>query len=458
MKFLQKAIKPLHILSAEDFVLIKAINDPRLNKKFNWIGFLVSLVSLFSLVSVFLLTYNILDSHLKYLSYPISILFAIIVTLIYVFLLYTITPPLLFDKSMVRNTKKKKKQSSASQHFFEWLLSFSVLIRLIFILIFSLLIAQPLNAFLFEKSIQDDLFILKTKNVASVILINDESTIINEHRTYQNFQDSLALIRLNDNVENISKLEFINEKILSDTLFLFQSNVLLEKLNSDSVLNKLSIAYELKTSIKNEIRSDSIFREKLINFKSKIEKPSINHFTTKIKTQIDEKVDSHKTIFKVLNSNQYYIQKIKLLSKSLLTWGVSLLVFLLFLTPIYMKFTLRNVKTLKNEYYYDKKEKIVNEIVKTEYKKFTQKYTYTLNEINKKNYVRHLTEIEEFLYQLKKIDEQKEKQIREEIDNYYNQKKFEFYNHFVDPPFNLLPKHKNKKQISSQTIIDSIHG
>lgn len=103
MNIFKKLFRSLHILSGEDYEIIRKLNVKEINYSFNWIGFCVLIISISCLVSATNFIFHVMEGAHRFLSIPIGIFWGFTVTTIYILLLYTITPPLLIDKSILKS-------------------------------------------------------------------------------------------------------------------------------------------------------------------------------------------------------------------------------------------------------------------------------------------------------------------------------------------------------------------
>lgn len=462
MNFWSRQIIPLHILSSEDYFLIKEVNNSKFNRRFNAIGALVLVILIGSFISAFLLTKNIFNSGNWLFNIFLSFFIAYVITMIYVFLLYTITPPLLVDKKMLkvnrRNRLKKKQKLSYhfeedTKKFFKWFFSLTVLVRFIFIIIFSLTLSQPIIVSLLEKTIENDISNEKIKYKAESFFLRDIQSIHKELDLLNDFVFTNSLVVNQDmSSEEMGLFETLQEKVLFDTIY---SNRLELILNLE---NKSNADYaELNRLLAAEVESDSLFLSSLGDVNGNIS-PDLHAFISNIQNEISNKIDSHHLISNLLDQNTFYLKKINILSSNPLSLLISLICLIVFISPIFLKFRLRRIVNEKNQSFYSQKKIIEEKLVVKEYQNFLKDFIKILQENNLNNCKKTLINLNPHLEKLKKHDLEKANKIQEEIKNYYSLKEFEFYNKFIDPPFNLKPIEKNRKFINYIDAVDFIHS
>lgn len=160
----------------DDFIIRKC--KPRIQLSFALIGFFVLLVFIGCWVSAALFMTHIFDGG-RWISIPTGIIWAMLVTNLYLLLLYTVSPSLLpiSRKKKIRKGDKIIKvlvESKAEE--IHPLLRFSLFVRIAFIVLLAIIIAQPFNVFLFSPSFEEsDLY---AKAIREILSKNPLSWII----------------------------------------------------------------------------------------------------------------------------------------------------------------------------------------------------------------------------------------------------------------------------------------
>lgn len=136
--------------SGEDDFIIRKCNAS-IQVSFALIGLFVQIVFVLCWISAALFMSHVFDGA-RWLSIPIGILWAMLVTNLYLLLLYTISPALLpvAEKKKHKGYHKvKQKINQGIKNIKNPFLSFSFLTRVGFIIFLAIIIAQPFNVCFF---------------------------------------------------------------------------------------------------------------------------------------------------------------------------------------------------------------------------------------------------------------------------------------------------------------------
>src|SRR5690606_11729751 len=152
---LNKIEQFLLFFSSEDvYVIEKYLKNKSGSKKelsikyyFLTIGFAVLIFFVYTAISTIFFIYNIFDGFSKLLSIPLGLFIGLLLANIYLFLLYTITPSILFTADKKKKRIAKIKDIRNTQEI-NSLLSSSFFFRGFFIVFIALTISQPLNVWL----------------------------------------------------------------------------------------------------------------------------------------------------------------------------------------------------------------------------------------------------------------------------------------------------------------------
>lgn len=465
-----KAHKTLHIFSGEDINIINKLNDPKLNVRFNLIGLLVMIICIGCLFSSAIFILNILDGADKLWSVPIGVFWGFSVTMIYILLLYTITPPLLLDRSMLLKSSSSKNSNKILwvnlKKLTKWF-SASMLLRIGFILIFSLIIAQPINYMLFNHLVKTDIEVHKMNYKSDLIYLSDSSSIVEEKNLYQEFHSKLKLFNFNksDSLNLAEKTLDINQKNLDDQKFLLQSaeikfkiDKISKKINkkSEAIKNQLIEGRYFLTQ--EQINSDSLFLSNgsEMNFMNvDIQNLYLKYFQG-MNQAIEKKHFNNQNVSKLIDSNRFYLRSIIFLNqKSLVVKVFNLLFVLLFVVPIYFKIEIRRLKLKNNPGFYEFKEKYEVDFVTSYYKSFKLRFEEQLRDNYRFYHQRALTNLQKDLEILQSKMPKKAELIKFEISNRY-QYKVELYEKYLDPPFNLKDKNDHRVEYSEDYFLRMI--
>ena len=444
-KGINKVFHSLHTFSSEDDHLIRSTNHPKIFYRFNIIGLFVILISLISLSGGTILMYHILDSNHKFFSFPIGLFFGFVVTLIYLFLLYTITPPLLKDKknykSFDQEVSLKNKDSSENRDIFIQWLTLSIITRILFILIFACIIYQPFNVMFFKSTINSDLQTFKTLKKADLIIRSDSVLIEREIQFY-------SILKQKESVEGKTySTQGLDEKITRDSLFLDEGRTLIHLIEQG--IHVAENESKLSKLLYSEIQSDSLFVNQILS--------NNNREILQIIQVLEEKNISHTKILASLQNTDFYIKQIRLVyEKNPISYFFTLLFSFLFIYPIYLKFNVRNIDLGDGLTFYHKKHEIEHEFVLRSYQIFKDEYELTLNQVKEKNKAELLNNLSPYFLQLNECGvNHKARNYNQRIDDRFGFK-IERYEKYEDPPFNLKIKRENKVIKNSLTLIQEV--
>jgi hypothetical protein len=161
MSSIRKNIKiRLCKLSGEDYSIISECSN-KIQNYYSMLGFLVLLILFFSFASALYFTEQLFHSIIADIG--VGLVWGYIVTNMYVLLLYTISPALL-------PVKVRQKQAIKTKQFE---LSFSMILRLLVVILLALIIAQPLNVLILKPDsttlAYDIKYLLSTNPLATFI-------------------------------------------------------------------------------------------------------------------------------------------------------------------------------------------------------------------------------------------------------------------------------------------------
>jgi len=148
-----------------------------------------------------------------------------------------------------------------------------------------------------------------------------------------------------------------------------------------------------------------------------------------LSSKIIEKKENLSDLQLKIQSSDFYIQQLRILNyKYLFTWIFTLMIILLFLSPVYFKFLMKE----ENEFY-QKKKSIEIQIVLDEYTSFKTRYKIFWKE---------------FFQDLEKLPPDKNARINVVLSEII-QKNYEFEVVYADPPFNTV-KSEDQRNILDQ--------
>lgn len=171
----------LCFFSGEDDFIIRKCNA-RIQRSFAFIGLFVIMIFGGCWISAGLFMSHIFDG-MRWISVPIGIIWALLVTNLYLLLLYTISPALLpvaTRRKMIEKGKLKKTIIEKISKKVSPFQSFSFLFRTGLIIFLAIIIAQPLNVMFFAESYEKaDRFAATIKEILRQIPLSWLITLIN---------------------------------------------------------------------------------------------------------------------------------------------------------------------------------------------------------------------------------------------------------------------------------------
>ena len=484
--------------SGEDGFIVKKCIKP-IQVRFASIGFFVLLIFFVCFWSATLFTYNLFEGA-RWISVPMGIIWGLIVANIYLFLLHTISPKLL----PVSNKRNRNRTDSFDSNFF----NSSTGLRLGFMLLLAIIIAQPFN-YLFlkysaETSIQRHKDFLKVKMYYAA----NESNIINELELYKNFNHQ-ASYSLNTNDYEIATNSFTN-KLNKDNYYISKTSQIfneLHKLNCKKIHNKKdkirkeTFLSDLSNLLDNQLLSDTNFitSEKTISITNRDFQPKVDAFKKTLLNKINERNSNFDNFNQLIENNDFYIKTIQVvLHNNPASWLITLFFCWIFLLPIYMKFKVRdlsksffdrdykdnsdmkrvreeilnpkdfkwlekkiksmNLNDLRTSDYYFKRMLIEHKIILEEYdqakKKFSEKLTANVKQYNSSSLKRILPLLEK----LKQVNPNKYNEISKQIFEEYADEEIVKYEYWIDCPFRTKLRYVAELKNNEQEFLDFIYN
>lgn len=131
---------------------------------------------------------------------------------------------------------------------------------------------------------------------------------------------------------------------------------------------------------------------------------------------------------------------------------VSLIVIVVFLLPIYLKYSIRNFGK-----FYEKKTEIEKRIIEDDYKDFKTKYAILLESNILRSNKQVWENLSPFLEKLKNVNPSAYQKHFEEINGELVKEKIEKYEYWSDPPFRTIHKTKINNTLSEQDLLNFIY-
>lgn len=388
-----------------------------------------------------------------FISFPVGIIWALLVTNMYLLLLYTVSPAIL---------PTKKKRDGINNNFF----TTSMFFRVSFMSLLAIIIAQPLNVLFFNSSAQTSLkkHILEEK--IKMVIITDSLLIKTEVTLFQDFKKLVNLSCSNNQKLRVqNNLSLIDDKVNRDQAFIRQSKRLFTKfnnlenktwLNSKEEILKNHLLNDLSLLTDNEISSDETFLNEIdkTHISNQLLIPEFNKYKKNLKKAINQKLDNYQKLEYLLSKSNFYIKRIQLiLFENPFSWVTTFGVSLMFLLPIYVKYKVRD-KTG----FYDQKIEIEKRIVLDEYSKFKRNYSKLLQRNITRYNFKSLEELKEYLLKLSEINKTNFKIAEKHIKEEYKEEVVSKYEYWADNPFRTINKFDHKNLAKEEDFLKTIYS
>lgn len=495
----------LFTCSGEDNFILKRCKR-QIQKRFAVLGFFVLVIFIGCFFSATFFTFSLFDGEAKWMSIPIGFVWGSIVVNMYLLLLHTISPAII-PLSSKKNKGKNTTEITQVQSKF---LTLSMFLRMSFMVLLAIIIAQPLNVKLLSWSVESSIQKHKIKERVKLYSTTNKYLIKSEllaqkdlNKKIKNRLDSVSYTMV------MSHLAIINDKIIQDSLFIAKTAKDLKKLRaideksyftSRDKTDKSVILLSLETSLNNELITDS-------NFITNINAITINgilhndfeKFKANTTSLMNEKTSNYIALNNILNKSNFYVKTIQLLlSENPFSWLITLLVCLLFLFPIYFKYKIRdlsaeifqkqeqnepeiiklreelintknfnwlekkikstNIKNIRTSDYYFQRMLIEHKIILEEYdqtkKKFSQSLTANVKQYNKSSLKRILPLLEK----LKQVNPNKYNEIKKQIFEEYVDEEMVKYEYWLDCPFRTKRMHSPDISNNESEFLDFIYN
>ncbi len=493
----KKFFRFLLTCSGEDMLILEKCNH-RIRNRFALLGFFVLLIFIGCFASASFFVYSMFDGAFL-ISLPVGIIWGFVVVNLYLLLLHTISPPI------IPLSSKNKKLKKISFQFF----NLSMFLRIGFMMLLAIIVAQPLNVFLFSESVHDDIEKHKVIERVKMFSLTNNGLIKSELQYLKEFKSKeLFFTDTIEENEFKSKIAIIESKIISDSLFLKESLLKIKRLhqldeqlflNSNEQHEKESLINDIELKLNYELATDNA----LINANLKVSNSNYNYqrfneFTATLNELLVEKNNNFQNLNDILNKSNFYVKTIQLLLiYNPLSWILTLFICAVFLIPIYSKYKVRNlcatlfnsenndkeftklreqllkttnfdwlsktilknkVENYKTSDYYFHRMLIEHKIILEEYKLMKQKFSSILSErINEYN-SESLKRILPLLEKLKNINPQKYRILATDIYEEYSLAPVEKFEYWLDSPFRTIRPNVNFVKNNEREFLDFIYS
>lgn len=455
-KFIENIRLKLTAFSGEDGYVLKQCSNA-LRVQFAIIGFFVLLIFIGCFISATTFTFSLFNEN-PFISIPFGVLWACIITVIYLLLLYTISPPTLPTKYKLKNKDVIVNEENHNKFF-----TSSMLLRLSFMTLLAVIIAQPLNVYFLSNNIESSLDKFKQLQKANMTIIADSLFVHEELKAKADFEKYVSVKLTSKELELVKeKVSEIDSKVALDRMFISKAYQLLDsitKYKNSSLLvsgniKQDSLVNELNKLLNIEVQSDYNYQTELAEMTTPNIKivEEFNIYKGQLDKIITNKIDNYNKLENLISSSNFYTQKIKILLKeNIFSWIITLLVVGVFLLPIRMKFLVRNKR------FYVTKREIEEEIVLQAYNDFRIKYSEILEaKIDNINQI-ILERLKEQLKSIQKINTIKYNSFLNEFEVELSSEKIDFYENWKNPPFRTIRLTDNTKFNSEKKFLELLY-
>ncbi len=453
--------------SGEDDYIIRLCNT-KIQFWFAFIGLFVILIFAGCWISASSFVSELFAGKSPLISIPIGILWGLLVANMYLLLLYTVSPTLLptakrkkKGKTIPGNRITEDQKNRPNSAF-----TVSFILRLLFISLLAIIIAQPINVLALKGLYSSSLNAYKTEYRINMIVVADSSLIKQEIENKAEFYKGIKLkngINTDDILAIEANLFVLNKKVEDDREFLLKSRSLLDsltKLNKRNVFNRKlacdSIRNELSALLDKVLKSDDDFIKEIGNtsLSDSTLQAEVEKYKNSLSNTIAAKKQNYERLTELLGKSNFYLKRMQiLLAEQPAAWVITVIICLVFLLPVYWKFTIRN----RTEFY-EKKKHIENLMVHDDYNDFKKTYSFLLersiHHYNRRVWVTML----QLAKKIKDINPQREAEFVNSLKTELADETVEKYEFWADPPFRTKRKGQHKLFLSEQDLLNTIYS
>jgi len=370
---MNKAVNEIRLFlftcSGEDNYILKRCSI-QIQTRFALIGFFVLLIFIGCFFSATFFIISLFDGA-KWVSLPMGIIWGAVIVNIYLLLLHTISPAIIPLSAKRRKNKNSERNLDLNQNANKFL-TLSMNLRIGFMILLAVIIAQPLNVFILESSVKKSIDKRKICERINLYSLTNKQLIKEEINNQKEFNYKIINhLSIKESKLIESQLMILNSKITADGLFLSIATKKLNEFNkidkkftltNEDELKKNEILKDLDNLLNNELISDNDFISNInsISIGGSLEK-DFDNFKITLTKLVAEKMENYNSLNILLNKSNFYIKTIQLLFvENPLSWLLTLTVCSIFLLPIYFKYQARNLCSET----FNTKEKNGSEIIK----------------------------------------------------------------------------------------------
>jgi len=286
------------------------------------------------------------------LSLFIGIFWGAMVVNMYLLLLHTISPAIIPLATKKNRKKNEVNEATESKTRF---LTFSMLLRIGFMMLLAIIIAQPLNYSALQHMVKTDIAQHKIQERVKLYATTNKHLILSELENQKELNQKITNKLNPDDISQVSAhLQLIEDKIIRDNHFINYANQKLNQLDkldchlilsNKEKLEKAKIINDLEIRLNDELNSDKDFTSYLNSISiTGFLKVDYDSFKSNMSSLINEKLDNYNRLNELLDKSNFYVKTIQiLLVENPLSWFITGLVCLVFLLPIYFKYKVRDL-------------------------------------------------------------------------------------------------------------------
>jgi len=439
--------KKLCFFSGEDDYIIREC-PPRNQFSFAKIGLFVLFVFIGCFASATSFTYYLFNKNL-WVGIFLGVFWALMVTNMYLLLLYTVSPTILPTAKKDKNKKLIERVDNEVEQ--RRVFTPSMIFRTIFMGVLAIIIAQPLNVLFLSDTVDDDLQEFRATYRTNMLIISDSSIVQQEVRAQQAFnQQVIAKAVRSDSMLLKKNVQLLNQKVKEDTRFLRQAALLLARKGTNS-----ERTVQLSNLIHKSLERDRRFLisvDALPIVSSSLQK-EFEGYRNSLRQAIQYKLDDYKKVDRLLNRSNFYVKRIQLiLSESIVAWLITLSICLIFLLPIYFKFTVR-----KAESFYRVKKELEDRLVRQRYAEFKEQYSAVFKERLSYYNDRLQHHLKPFIEKLATYSTEKPESFNNQLMAELRNEAVHKYEYWADPPFRHKRRKDHKRILSEKDLLSKLY-
>jgi len=493
----------LFTCSGEDNFILKRCSWG-IQRRFALIGFFVLMIFVGCFASATLFCISLFQDN-SLLSICIGLFWGAMVVNIYLLLLHTISPAII---PLAAKKTKKDVASQTNDNAKQQFLSTSMLLRVVFMMLLAIIVAQPLNYSLLGAMVKDDIALHKLQEKVKLYTFANRSVIHDEMVSYVEFSRKMSNVLSPDQLINAShQLQIIQNKIQADCSFSTFATGTFKKLHglnnhlwltSKQRKTKANLIGALDNKLNQVLDSDDAFLNDLESFSFNACQGEFLSFKKELTSLIQQKRANYQNLNDLLNKSNFYVKTIQLLLVNCpWSWFIMLTMCFIFLLPIYFKYKVRDLSGrlfaekdypkdiqrlrselidtkdfnwLKNKLlntdihdirtsdYYFQRMLVEHKIIIEEYETCKKRYSQILSENIRTYNKRVIATLNPLLAKLKEINSKRHDAFAEEIELELSVASIQKYEYWLDMPFRTKRMHDMKVDNNEVGLLDFVYN